>query len=131
VILSVNPAIAVIILGLIITGFLVFTIRFFDNSLDSVEISDITSFRVSVERWNKENVREYITETVAKVDLEKIVTGARYLMLKPKQKTEGNKIPWASVFIASKREFAIIWEICMHRPMHISLLWTITLVLTF
>lgn len=131
VILSANPAVAVIILGLIITGFLIFTIRFFDNSLDSVDISDITSFRVSVERWNKENVREYITETVAKVDLQKIVNGAKYLMLKPKQKTEGMHIPWTSVFTASKREFAIIWEICMHQPMHISLLWTITLVLTF
>lgn len=112
-------------------GFLLFTIEFFDNSLDSVDISDITSFRVSVERWNKENVREYITEIVAKVDLEKIVSGAKYLMLKPKQKTEGTKIPWTSVFTASKREFAIIWEICMHQPMHISLFWTITLVLTF
>ena len=27
--------------------------------------------------------------------------------------------------------FSIIWEICMHKPMHMSLFWTITLVLTF
>lgn len=62
-----------------------FTIRFFDNAMDSVNISDITQFRVSVQKWNSENVREYITETVKKVDIEKIVNGAKYLILKPKQ----------------------------------------------
>ena len=31
----------------------------------------------------------------------------------------------------SKKEFSIIWQICMHKPMHMSLFWTITLVLTF
>ncbi len=53
--------------------------------MDSVNISDITQFRVSVQKWNSENVREYITETVKKVDIEKIVNGAKYLILKPKQ----------------------------------------------
>ena len=73
-ILSFSPAFAVIILGVIIAGFLAFTIRFFDNSMDSVNISDITQFRVSIQKLNSENVREYITETVKKVDLEKIVS---------------------------------------------------------
>lgn len=31
----------------------------------------------------------------------------------------------------SRKEFNIIWQICMHKPMHMSLFWTITLVLTF
>ena len=73
-ILSFSPAFAVIILGVIIAGFLAFTIRFFDNSMDSVNISDITQFRVSIQKLNSENVREYITETVKKVDLEKIIS---------------------------------------------------------
>jgi MFS family permease len=130
-VLSLSATVAVIFLAIIITGFLAFTIRFFDNSMDSVDISDIASFRVSIQRWNKENVREYITETVQKVDLERIITGARYLMLKPKQTSTEVKIPWKDIIVSSKREFSIIWEICMHRPMHISLFWTITLVLTF
>ncbi len=131
VVLSFSPTIAVVFLAIIIAWFLAFTIRFFDNSMDSVNIADITSFRVSVQRWNWENVKEYITETIAKVDLEKVVSGAKYLMLKPKQTAIGDSIPWKDVFVSSKREFAIIWEICMHKPMHISLFWTITLVLTF
>ncbi len=131
VILSFSPAFAVVILGMIIALFLFFTIRFFDNSMDSVNISDITQFRISVQRWNPEHVREYITETVKKVDIEKIVNGAKYLLLKPKQITQWQKVPWREVWKMSKREFSIIYEICMHKPMHISLFWTITLVLTF
>ena len=130
-ILSFSPAFAVIILGVIIAGFLAFTIRFFDNSMDSVNISDITQFRVSIQKFNTENVREYITETVKKVDLEKVLNGTKYLLLKPKQVTENTKVPWKDVFEMSKREFRIIWSIIMHKPMHMSLFWTITLVLTF
>ena len=129
VILSFSPVFAVIILGIIIWSFLLFTIKFFDNSMDSVNISDITDFRISIQRWNSEHVREYITETVKKVDIEKVVNGAKYLMLSPKQTQSEKKIPWKNIYISSKKEFKIIWEICIHKP--ISLLWTITLVLTF
>lgn len=52
-------------------------------------------------------------------------------MLKPKQTTEYVKIPWKDIIASSKREFSIIWEIFTHKPLHISLFWTITLVLTF
>jgi hypothetical protein len=131
VILSFSPAFAVVVLGIIIFWFLVFTIKFFDNSMDSVNITDITDFRISIQKWNTEHVREYITETVKKVDIEKVVNGAKYLMLKPKQTTQDIKIPWKNIYISSKKEFKIIWEICMHKPMHTSLLWTMTLVLTF
>ena len=120
-----------IVLGIIIGLFLLFTIKFFDNSMDSVNISDITDFRISVQKWNSEHVREYITETVKKVDIEKVVNGAKYLMLKPKQTTQDTKIPWKNIYTSSKKEFKIIWEICMHKPMHTSLFWTMTLVLTF
>ena len=99
--------------------------------MDSIDIGDIASFRISVQRWNTENVKEYMTETIAKVDLEKIVNGAKYLILMPKQIQTEKNLPWKEIFASSKREFSIIWEICMHKPMHISLFWTITLVLTF
>ena len=74
-----------IILGVIITCFLLFTIRFFDNSLDSVTLADIDSFRVSVQRWNKENVKEYLVETVAKADIHTVIEKVKYLMIKPKR----------------------------------------------
>lgn len=130
VLLSFNPHIAVIVLGIIITGFLMFTIRFFDNDMDSISLKDIENFRVSIQKWNADNVKEYIVETVKKTDIEKIVQGTKYLMIQPKQKTE-EKIPWKDIVIMSKREFRIIWDIFSHKPIYKHLIWTITLVLTF
>lgn len=101
-----------IFLGVIIVAFLAFTIRYFDTSQDSVSVADIANFRVSVQRWNSENVKEYIVETVKKADIEKVIKSAKYLMLKPKQKTTETKIPWGEVVVSSKKEFKIIWEIC-------------------
>ena len=93
-ILSLGEFFAVIALGIIIVAFLAFTIRYFDTSQDSVSISDITNFRVSVQRWNSENVKEYIVETVKKADIEKVIKNAKYIMLKPKQKSTDIKVPW-------------------------------------
>ncbi len=118
-------------LGVIITGFLLFTIRFFDNSQDSVSIEDINNFRISIQRWNKEHVKEYLIETIEKVDLHKVIERAKYLMIKPKQKSLSEKIPWQEVKISTKKECKIIWEIFMHRPPHMNILWTIVLVLIF
>lgn len=131
VILSFNPAIAVLILGVTITWFLAFTIRFFDNSLDSVSLQDIENFRVSITRWNQENIKEYLIETIKKADLAKVLWSAKYLMIKPKEKTENSNIPWNSVWISTKKEFQIIWKIVSEKPFRLNLLWTISLVLTF
>jgi hypothetical protein len=73
VILSSNQGIAVLFLGGIIIVFLFFTLRFFDNASDSISLEDIDQFRISIQRWNKEHVKEYITETIKKADIGKIV----------------------------------------------------------
>jgi MFS family permease len=130
VLLNFSPHFAVIVLGIIITLFLMFTIRYFDNDMDSVSLKDIENFKVSVQRWNAENVKEYIVETVKKTDIEKVIQGAKYLMIKPKQKTE-EKVPWKEIFSSSRKEFKIIWDIFSHKPGYKNLIWTITLVLTF
>ena len=131
VVLSFSPAFAVVFLAIIIVSFLIFTIKYFDTSLDAVNIADITHFKVSVQRWNTENVKEYIVDTIKKTDIEKVIKNAKYLMLKPKQNLVGEKIPWVEVFEMSKKEFKIILEIFWHKPIHLTLIWTITLVLTF
>lgn len=114
-----------------ITGFLIFTIRYFDNSQDTVSIEDINTFRVSIARWNKENVKEYLIETIQKADLHRVIEGAKYLMIKPKQKFPSEQIPWKEVQISTKNEFKIIWKIFSHKPSYINIFWTISLVLVF
>ncbi len=131
IILSLSPGFAVIILWIIIMGFLSFIIKFFDNSVDSVSFDDIQDFRVSVQKWNNENIREYVTETIKKTDIQSIISKTKYLMIKPKQKNESEKISWKEVRDSGKKEFGTIWKIFSHNPLYVNLIWTITLILIF
>lgn len=122
--------VALVILIIILISLLLFTIRFFDNSDDSFTLQDIQDFKVSIQRFNIENVKEYVVETVRKADLEKIVQGAKYLIMKPKQKIN-EKIPWKDMVTSTKKEFGIIWNIISHKPLYMNLVWTVSLVLIF
>lgn len=67
--------------------------RFFDNANESIALSDITAFTVGVTKINKENVKEYLSEKISAVDLEKILQTTKYIFLKPRQKTT-NPLKW-------------------------------------
>ena len=129
-ILSTNPTIAIIFLGTAIAIFLVFTIRFFDNSSESLTLSDVTSFTVGIRKMNAENVKEYITEKISAVDLEKVLSTAKYVFLKPKQK-QTSTINWKEFGIETVRTGKTIWQIMSHMPIYIVIYWTMTLVLIF
>jgi MFS family permease len=130
VILSVNPTFAVLSLAVIIVGFLIFTLRFFDNADKSIEAQDIISFTVSIRRWNKENVTEYLTEKIQAVDLPKVIENTKYIFLKPRKKEE-KKIDWKEFAIETKGTARIIYQIMTSIPVHIVLYWTMSLVLIF
>ncbi len=129
-ILSTNPTIAIIFLGAAIAIFLVFTIRFFDNSSESLTLSDVTSFTVGIRKVNAENVKEYITEKISAVDLEKVLSTAKYVFLKPKQK-QTSTIEWGEFGRETIRTAKTIWQIMSHVPIYIVIYWTMTLVLIF
>jgi hypothetical protein len=129
-ILSTNPTLAIIFLWGVIILFLLFTMRFFDNSSESLTLWDITSFTVWVGRMNKENVKEYLTEKISAVDLEKVISTAKYIFLKPKQK-ETTKIDWKEFSLETARTAKIIYQIMSHMPIYIVIYWTMTLVLIF
>jgi hypothetical protein len=129
-ILSTNATVAVIFLGVIITGFLFFTLRFFDNSDETITLADITSFTVGIRKINSENVKEYLTEKISAVDLEKVVSTAKYLFLKPKKK-EDNRLNWKDFSKETLDTAKIIYRIMSHQPVYIVIYWTMTLVLIF
>lgn len=129
-VLSTNPTIAIIFLGTAIALFLVFTIRFFDNSSESLSVADVTSFTVGVRKMNAENVKEYITEKISAVDLESVVSTAKYIFLKPRQK-ETTKIDWKEFGAETLRTAKTIWQIMSHVPIYLVIYWTMTLVLIF
>lgn len=125
-----NPTFAVIILGTIIAGFLAFTYRFFDNAYETIETKDIVSFTISVSKMNKENIREYVSEKINAVDLQKVLESAKYIFLKPKQK-ETEKLNWKEVISETQKTALIIKSILFHTPPYIIVYWTISLVLIF
>ena len=132
VILSLGNVMALIFLGVIIFGLLMFTIRFFDNDRDSISMEDIKEFTISIKKLNAENIKEKLSQKINAAELQKVVTNTKYLFLKPKQKKAKNeKIPWGDIMVATKKEFGIIWEIISATPMHYGLIWGLILVLIF
>ncbi len=130
-ILSINPTIAIVILWIIITGFLVFTSQFFDNAKDSIEVSDIVSFTVAVKSLNKENIRQYLSEKINVQELPKILAAnAKYIFLKPHKR---EKSPFdKKIFVEEcKKNFHSITKILGHMPPYIIIYWTMSLVLVF
>ncbi len=79
---------------------------------------------------NTENVKEYITQKISAVDLEAVVSTAKYIFLKPKQK-ETSKIDWKEFASETVRTAKTIWLIMSHIPIYIIIYWTMTLVLIF
>lgn len=129
-ILSINPTFAVITLGTIIIAFFFFTKRFFDNTIDTVEIKDIVSFTVAVRKINTENVQNYISEKIQAIDLPKIMNNTKYIFLKPR-KIETKKIELGELISESKKTIGIILSIMTNTPIYFILYWTISLVLIF
>jgi MFS family permease len=129
-ILSVNPTFAVVILWIIISGFLFFTSRFFDNSEESVSLSDITSFTIGIKKLNKENVAEYLSEKISAIDLAKVIESTKYIFIKPKQK-EQSPLNWNALLTETKSTALIIKNIMTHTPIYIIIYWTMSLVLIF
>ncbi len=111
---------------------MVFTIRYFDNSLDSFTTDNIKQFKVSLQKFNIERVREQLSDTIKATDLASIVQSTKYIFLKPKPvRQEGEKIPWKSLIRTTIEELKVIWSIISSKPLHYSLIWGLTLVLIF
>lgn len=130
-ILSLNNVFALIILWLIILWLLIFTAKFFDNTAETITMSDIKEFVISVKKINTNNIKENLSQTIKNTDLQKVITNAKYIFYKPQQKSENQKIPWKQVFSQTKRELIVIWEIISHSPLHYGLIWWLILVLAF
>lgn len=102
IVLSFQPTLAVIILGGIITGFLAFTYRFFDNSEETLVVDDVVSFTIAVSKLNKENIREYVSEKISAIDLAKILENTKYVFLKPRKK-ETRAFEWKELILETKK----------------------------
>jgi len=122
IILMLPKPIAVLFLWIIIVWFLIFTIKYFDTSLESVSLKDIQNFKVSVQKWTKENTKEYLIQTVKKADIWKIIGSVKYIMLKPNQHTENEKFRGKKYYRQVKKNSGLL-KIYSHINQYISILY--------
>lgn len=79
---------------------------------------------------NKDNVKEYISEKISAIDLERVLSQTKYIFLKPKQKVESN-FKWKELISETISTAKIIYKILSHMPIYIIIYWTMSLVLIF
>lgn len=130
IVLGVSPTFAVFSLGIIISWLSYFTLRFFDNASESIDIEDIKNFTISMRKINAENIREYVVDTISTSELEKVVGKIKnYIFIKPALKEKW--IPWREILVKTKTEFGIIVHILMKKPLYLSIYWTLSMILIF
>ncbi len=130
IVLGISPTFAVFSLGIIIAWLSYFTLRFFDNATESIDIKDIKNFTISIKKINTENIREYIVETISSTELEKVIGKIKnYIFIKPAQKEQ--KIPWHEILVKTKIELGIIRKILLKKPHYLSIYWTLSMILVF
>ncbi len=107
-----------------------FTLKFFDNSSETIEAKDIESFTVAIKKSNKENIKQYLVSTIKRVDLPTVIAGAKYVFLKPKQKSIA-AFEWRELIQESLITARSIWRIMFHMPIYLIIYWSMSLVLLF
>lgn len=128
VIMAFDPKLIVFSLVLIIWMVFYFTSRFFDNKDETVNISDITHLKVSLQKTSIQNIKEYVSETVSKQDLKGILEKTKYIFLKPKEfKTNLN---YKELVSETKETMITTFKILTQRPINITIYWTVMIVLT-
>ena len=128
--LGISPTFAVFALGTIIAWLSFFTLRFFDNSHESIEIKDIKNFTISVKKLNAENIKERIVESISTAEMTNLLWKVKnYIFIKPSVKE--SVIPWKEIFSKTKSEFLIIVKILSRKPVYINIYWTLSMILTF
>lgn len=128
VIMTLEPKLIVFSLILMIGLVLYFMSKFFDNADDSVSLADIKELKVSFQKTNVENFKEYVVETVKKQDLKSLLDKSKYIFLKPKELKL--HIDWKEIYDDTKKEFVFTFKILAQQPLNITIYWTMVVILT-
>jgi uncharacterized protein YacL len=85
VVLAFNAFMAVSILVAIVSIFIAFILKYFDNSRDSFNIDLVTikNFKLISPRETAESLKEYAIEQVKKADFAAVASGMKFVFLKP------------------------------------------------
>lgn len=140
VILTFNPKLIIFCVILIIFMIIYLTSRFFDNSVETIELKDITKFKVLFDKdnykdfWEKvgdiwDNIKEKVVSTVSKIELKDIIDKTKYLFIKPAEKKSGLSI-WILI-TETKKAFITTYNVLTKSNWILIVYWSIVVLLTF
>lgn len=140
VILTLNPKLIIFTIVLLIFAIIYFTSRFFDNSDETIELKDISKFKVIFDKnnyknlWEKvwgiwENIKDKIVKTVSKIELKDIIDKSKYLFIKPASKKSGLSI-WILIN-ETKKAFILTYNVLTKSNWILIVYWSIIMLLTF
>ncbi len=128
-VLTFSPTTAIFILNFMILVLMGFIFFYFDNSVRTITLAEVTKLKVIASRLSVDSVKSYATGYLEKADFGKLANEARLIFLRP-TRLESNFKP-REIVPATLEEFKRIRQVIMGIPMSMSLLWYIGLILAF
>ncbi len=126
--MSLNPKLIIFSLIFIIGIVIYFTVRFFNNKEETVNLSDIKELTLSIEKNTLQNIKQYVAQTVTKEELKHIMAQTKYIFLKPKEFKTNLKFP--ELIQETKETMITTFKILLQRPANVTIYWTVIVVLT-
>lgn len=104
---------------------------YFDNSEEEFNLSTIKNLKVIDKIKNTDLVHgDYIKNVVSTVDFEKIKGGMNYIIMKPREISQG--FDWADIKTKTLQEFQMIFTLCFQKNTFIPyILWATGIILIF
>lgn len=118
VILALNPFFAVCTLVWLVAIFIIFILKYFDNSKIqfkvNVNFADIQKFKVIASKESLESVKQYATTQIKKTDLGEVAKNMKYIFLKPLEIKQS--VDWDEIIRVTKEDIKSFFNILFKPP---------------
>lgn len=130
-ILTTSPKFIIVNIIFIIISIFIITYYFFDNSEKTLDIRDVKKFKVYFSKGSLEKAKENVSEVVSNIDLKKVLTGKKYIFLKPIS-ISPDMISPEEMISKTKTSMIDIYETLKFASnRHLIVFWSFSMVLTF
>jgi hypothetical protein len=130
VVLAFNSFMAVSILVAIVSMFIAFILKYFDNSNDSinVDINTIKNLKLISPKETAESLKEYAVAQVKKADFAAVASGMKFIFLKPLELKKA--VDWKEIYKTTISELKSFKKVLIDIPLSHKLLF-LGAILTF
>ena len=127
-----NTTLAVLCVSAIIATFIVFILKFFDNSNDTIniDIATIVKFKFIASRESVEKAKDYVVAQIKKTDFVEVAkTGTKFIFLKPIQITKN--MNFTELYETTKHDLKSFYTTIMTPPWNMRILFMMAVIIMF